>query len=895
MSFTTALLMALPLAVRTEDQTMQASLATVSLDVSPSINKAKAPVPDPGVLAAFDELESYIEKQSDDRLDSQARRSLLANLENAEQAYRLGSLCQVLNMIKAYLNELQAIRQAASKDQGDPGRVALAEELYNRGRTLGNNFVGPYLKNPSLFLPSPCIDPSLPRDPVIKHLASNNKRFSARVALGAPSLSTLQRGGETWTQLSIPAVQSLIGVPGQPAVPSWQALVAIPHGAKAVLSQPSAHVRETIFMNLYPYQHQAADLGSEQSDPFRDPPFVKDPKAYATNAFFPSSPCAFRPLGQLRDLQIGQVQCAAGQYNPVTNELRLFGLITFELRFEGGDGTFITDRMLSPFEPASTVAMDSVLNRPTLPRYVRYAQLERPPCSGEELLILTHPDFHDAADELARWKRDKGIATTIAWVGPGTFVDTAEKIDTLIESRYDNCVVRPSYVLIIGDSEFVPPARTDYNTKPACDECGDETTGSDWGYAIHGHTIFDFLFPSFAVGRIPVDTPDEAQIVVDKIIGYESNPPDLGVGSGGPFYTTASVASYFQCCRTDVSEAGRDMRNFVETTELVRNQLLSQGYTVERIYGTDTNEADDTVADPTPRRYYDGTWLPTGLVPGSGFAWDGNTTDVVDAFNQGRFNILHRGHADMLFWTNPSFSITHLSRLTNGALLPVVYSINCESGFWDRETDAGDPTLSESLMERLLLLAGGGMVSGIGDVRNSPTWANSAFTRGLYDATWPGMAPEFGTATSLRRLGDILDHGKIYLITQIGVAYSGEEVTLDAVLAELVLWHVVGDPTLEMWTRNPNQRILPGAHRLQPLSKSILVRYGVEGATITAFQRSSEGLIPFGRGTVKAGVAKIQALNPLATAPTQKNIVLSASFPNAVSILLTVPSDNQAQ
>jgi hypothetical protein len=251
-----------------------------------------------------------------------------------------------------------------------------------------------------------------------------------------------------------------------------------------------------------------------------------------------------------------------------------------------------------------------------------------------------------------------------------------------------------------------------------------------------------------------------------------------------------------------------------------------------------------------------------------------------------------------LFWSNPSFSVHHLDSLSNGALLPVVYSINCESGFWDMETDAdpGDPNrFSESLVERLLLLEGGGMVSGIGDVRASPTWANSIFTLGLFDATWPGVAPGFHPATPLRRLGDILNYGKIYLLFNIGVAYTGEEVTLEAAVADLILWHVLGDPSLEMWTRNPNQRILPRAHRLEPREKSIMVRYGVKGATITAFQKSNDGLIPFGRGRVKAGVAIIAVLNPLATAPTKENIVLSASFPNAVSVLLTVPSDNQAQ
>lgn len=73
-----------------------------------------------------------------------------------------------------------------------------------------------------------------------------------------------------------------------------------------------------------------------------------------------------------------------------------------------------------------------------------------------------------AADDLVDWKRTKGISTNVFEVGAGTARTTGAQIDTFIEDRYRNCSVRPSYVLLIGDSEFVPPARTNHDTLPSC-------------------------------------------------------------------------------------------------------------------------------------------------------------------------------------------------------------------------------------------------------------------------------------------------------------------------------------------------------------------------------------------------------------------------------------------
>ena len=856
--------------------------------------------PDAVVLQSFFDLKAHIAGIAADVLNNGQRNSFSSKLNAAEAAYRRGQICTADNVMNAYLNEAQAKRKGA--------QVAVAEMLYARGRALRDSFFDVFAADPELSAP-PCYDAAARQSPQVMVAESNNQHFAASLSFGAPTIWTVTGGGETWSELELPAVQGQGGVPGLPAIPVWRALVAVPQGATAMLNMVEPpEISETLLLNLYPYQSEAADNGLTPIDPaFANPPFAKNAEAYATDALAPPNPCSVRTVGQYRDLQMVQVLCAAGQYNPVTDELQLFRSVAFDITFDGGadgsDGNFITTQTLSPFEPASESAVSSVLNRAAVAEYVREFDISNRVCLGEELLILTHPDFRAAADDLAQWKRDKGIATTVINVGGGTVYATAAQIDDLIEDRYDNCQVRLSYVLLLGDAEFVPPARTDYDTTgDYCGSCGDATTGSDWGYALYPQILFDVFFPDFGVGRIPVDTLAEAQTVVDKIVNYESNPPFIDFGAGAPFYSTAGLAGQFQCCRMNQDgspldgQSGRDQRSFIETLEIARNTLMAAGKAGERIYmetvdnggyclGASCPPALNQQAytgNTTPNRYYNGSLLPADLRSGSGFSWTGSTQDIVDAFNGGRFLITHRDHGNSGGFSNPGFDTGDLWKLNNDELLPVVYSVNCASGYFDRETNTGGS--AESFMEQILYEPDGGMVGGLGDVRNSPTWANSALTRGFFDATWPNLAPEYGDATSKRRLGDILNHGKVYMLTQIGVTQTAGSVSLEAALAEYIMWHAYGDPTLEMWTSNPHTLILDLNFELEVHPEFLQVVYPEEGAVITALQQTQRGLIPVGRAPVIGGIAQLNYFHP---PEPGMPIMLSASKENAVSVLLT--------
>ena len=220
----------------------------------------------------------------------------------------------------------------------------------------------------------------------------------------------------------------------------------------------------------------------------------------------------------------------------------------------------------------------------------------------------------------------------------------------------------------------------------------------------------------------------------------------------------------------------------------------------------------------------------------------------------------------------------------NADLLPVVYSIDCKSGYWDSESDGSGEF--KSLME-LLLSDPAGMVGGIGDNRNTPSWANSAMLRGLIDATWPNLAPEFGGNAQVRRLGDILNHGKLYLHTQIGVAQPAGNVTSETYSNEVILFHVFGDPTLEMWTSNPYRLPLPPSAEITVQLDGVVVTYPHEGAEITALQVFADGSTrPLARGTVAGGVARLPFIVPRGERIDPATIAISASAPNAVSVSL---------
>jgi hypothetical protein len=597
-------------------------------------------------------------------------------------------------------------------------------------------------------------------------LSSDVNGMKLRVELPAVQFVEKSEGGKSWTKLVLPNMDSA-GSPGSPGIPVSSSVIALPDGATMKVTSTDTDSYTLDGVELFPVQPEPVDQAPARTPvpnfmkpPFSEPPFKVDTKAYAKNANFPSTPAFGKALGQARDLNIAGLHFPAAQYNPKTDKLKVLTKVDVQVTFEGGAKTF-SDAPGSPWEAPQNRLASSLLNANVVRQYERPIVYQ--PC-GEELLVITNPATLASANTYATARRNAGFLTRVFQTGTVAVGSTATSIQTFIRSHVNHPLcIRPSYVTIIGDDEFVPtfttgpggiPSDNPYSTKDAADE-----------------------LPDVAVGRILGNTVAQLDAQIAKIIHYETTPPT------GPMLTRALMAAQFQDT-DDVGEVndGQEDRTFIQFAETARNGLVARGNAVDRIYD------DNPTTNPT--KFNDGTSLPASLQKPT-FPWDGDGADVSAAWNQGRFMVVHRDHGWSDGWGDPFFTTTEVDALTNSNdNLPVVLSINCASARYDDD--------ETSFTQNALVKPIGGAVGVFGDTRNSPSWHNSQIALGFIDAMLPSVLPGEGPSTK-RRVGDALVHGKLRLAglappSGPGIA-GGDGNTRN----ELYLWHYFGDPTMQMF------------------------------------------------------------------------------------------------
>jgi hypothetical protein len=677
---------------------------------------------------------------------------------------------------------------------------------------------------------------------------SSAERFRATVWFGMPKFTTVEQAGETFTEVELAECRPGGAMDGEPGVPIFTRLLAVPQGARALVTDVKASVAETRSLLLHPYQAQAGDFSPafEQDGPIPleetgwVPPFAYDMAAYARTAVFPPDPVKTGPLSDARDLSMAMIQVAAGRYAPASQELTLYSRVEFTVEFVGGTGRFLREGAGNPFEEGSKTALAATWNAAAVESFKTFDPVFHI-WQGEELLVLTTPEYRSAADRLAAHKNGRGLLTSVVEVndGPGGGPDTKEEIKAFLDARYANAVIRFSYLLLLGDdgdiAPYVLPRRYKEGDFP-----------SDFPYAqIATDPMDDDLVPEIAVGRIAVGTLEQADVVVDKIIQYESNPPTIL--PGGTFYGRAAIASYFQPAENGSPPSVENKRRFIQDSEEVRGHFANHGFETQRIYVATL----PLTAQNTPEFYRDGTTpLPPPLRPQDGFPWDGDTAQIVDAFNLGKSLFFHVDHGGRSGWGHPHFTTSHLGQLTNGELLPLVLSDNCSSGAFD------GPTAGFS--ESILRMSGGGAIGVIAFTRNSNNGVGRQFLIGVVDSLWPSAYPTFGDAQERHRLGDMLNHARARMTVNVASADpSSQDYLVAWAYARMIT--LFGDPTLKVWVENPKKLPLFGEHFVD--GPAIEIGYPFGGATITVFERQADQLVAIGRGTTNAdGHARIDAM-----------------------------------
>ncbi len=348
-------------------------------------------------------------------------------------------------------------------------------------------------------------------------------------------------------------------------------------------------------------------------------------------------------------------------------------------------------------------------------------------------VIVTDPDFESAIAPLADWKRATGLDVIVMTTDETGF--SAAAIKNEVSRLYHESERPPQYLLLVGDA----PDQSFSGGVPAFDYHG---IISDHSYStIDGD---DFL-PDLTVGRLSARSVSDVQTMVAKILRHEQDP------------YTESGTDWFG--RGLVVGADYGSSTPVAVSKWCKDELLEVGFsTVDEVYYP--------------------PW------------WSDHLHLIPTSINSGVSIVSYRGWAYGIHgWEPPHFTTTEIDGLTNGWMLPVVFSFVCQNldfreptCFGEAWLRAGSPTQPK------------GAVAFIG---NSEPWSHTRFND----------AAAIGAFTSIRngdhRLSAIIQSFKFQWLVEFPTEIPYEGAEKESVEFYFHMYNLLGDPEMEIWTAPP--------------------------------------------------------------------------------------------
>ena len=657
---------------------------------------------------------------------------------------------------------------------------------------------------------------------VVEHNDADS--LAMRVHLPSMRVRDIALNHEDWHALDLSGA-ARHARPGEPAVPVLSRWIAVPDGAQAKINVAAASPVVVRNVDCAPAQPPAADCTGEP-----EPDFLLDTSIYNNDRAFPGKLYDVEGPYVVRGLTLLLLRLYPVQVEPANRRATLYADIRVDIDFAGSKGQFFTERRSRHFASLYGQAIN----------HQAFANEAVPPPTGKsptgaEFVILSAPEFVDAALDLADWKVRQGYDTEVYTTDDtGT---SAGQITAWVQNAYDTWDPAPSFILFFGDAEFIPTTYVN------------SSIGSDLYYVtVDG----DDEWADIAHARISVDTLAEAQTRVDNIIQYEREPI-----TDEHFYTHSLHAAYFQHAYNGYAE-----RRFARTSEELYqwlNQFMPDSpFIPERAYVTENYV--------TPRYWnndlyqwtaewwtYDDVDIVPELLRSNGFEWDGNAEDISAAINAGTAFVTHRDHGDTTLWGDPHYTVSDILALTNGQKLPVVWSINCLTGYFDNEHKGdgkADPCFSEAWERH----PAGGAVGVLASTRISYSGRNDRMFWGWLDSMWPTYEPVYpddGANLPEWRMSLVLTYGKMYM----SYHYPSDPYRM----AGIEEFHWFGDPTFEMWAGVPKTLTVDHLPVIPMGTVSFEVGLNVDDALVAL---SQNGML-LGKAYSSAGSATVELDAPI--------------------------------
>ena len=304
--------------------------------------------------------------------------------------------------------------------------------------------------------------------------------------------------------------------------------------------------------------------------------------------------------------------------------------------------------------------------------------------SGADYVIITHSDFMQQAERLAAWRgEDERFGappkTRVVDVGDiynefsaGLFDPTA--IRNFLKHTTEHWDPVPFFVLLLGDGSY------DYKNNSGTStgnwippfEAG-TLTYDDWYVSVIGND----RIPDMAVGRLPVQTKEDASTVADKLIDYDRD-PEFGGWQSRILLAADDVFNADDRTKTETE--------FAADAEDLALRFFPDNADVEKFYLLEF-----------PR---EGRFKPSAR------------DAFIERFNDGSVLLVYIGHGNARVLAHEHFFALpgDLAEVDNGRRLPLLFAAASQTAVFD------DP-LRDSIPEALLKWRSGGVIGMIGSTR----------------------------------------------------------------------------------------------------------------------------------------------------------------------------------
>ena len=357
-----------------------------------------------------------------------------------------------------------------------------------------------------------------------------------------------------------------------------------------------------------------------------------------------------------------------------------------------------------------------------------------------EYLIIAHPLFIDAVKPLAEFYRLKGLKVSIVDINHiyqkySYGVRELSSIKNMIKDTYENSNAQLKHVLLVGDSSWDwrnndkyldkysswanrrAPGNRNFVKQPHfsydLDVQNRDFVPTGQYHSSQGHSASDNWFvsiideentrgddylPDIAIGRFTAATIEEAQIMVEKSINYQTN------SKVGPWKSRVLW----------ITNANKSYQNFSKN---IANKIGQQGVVAETIFPNKMDGDNLKVQETLSNAINDGDLIVHFVGHGGNSIWRIGPPDI-------------KKNRDL-------FTLDHINHLSNKGRLPFVMSMSCYSAPYDHP-------FADSIGEKFFREKDKGAIAVLAaSWRNAP---KQTFSRKIFENIYKTPHPSLGLA-----------------------------------------------------------------------------------------------------------------------------------------------------